>query len=213
MMWKTALGLFCLMILLLLIPVRYRFRLEMWKVSVEIKALFGIVRKRMVMPRPGNARAEKKREEKEEMPDHKTDTALQEEEKKKKEDPEKKKTKEKPSVFRQIQFAVNHGLAEEIIKAFFSLFKHSKPREWRIFGEFGTGDPMTTGVVQGTTLAFLPEITEEVEWKYLEPAYKIKGEGRGRIIPVYAAFIILRLAVSKPVRQFWRYRQGGMKDE
>ena len=210
MIWKAALGLFCLMILLLLIPIRYQFRLEMWKVSVEIKALFGLVRKQIIMPRPENARAEKKREEKEEIPDHKTDTALPEEEKKKKEDPEKKK---KPSVFRQIQFAVNHGLVEEIIKAFFSLFKHSKPKKWRVFGEFGTGDPMTTGVIQGTAVAFFSEITEEVEWKYLEPAYKIKGEGRGRIIPVYAAFIILRLAVSKPVRQFWRYRQGGMKDE
>ncbi|MDU5282544.1 MAG: hypothetical protein E6164_08240, partial [Dialister sp.] len=119
----------------------------------------------------------------------------------------------KPSVFKQIHFAIHNGLAEEIFKTVYSLFHHSKPRSWCIYGEFGTGDPMTTGLTEGMAHAFLPDITESVVWKYLEPSYKIKGKGRGRIIPLYAIYIILRLAVSQPARRFWRYRQGGMKDE
>lgn len=224
MVWKVVLGLFCLIFLLLLIPVRYQFKLEMWKISVEIKALFGAFSKEVVIPGGGNDKAEEKRkqtEENEKIPDLEREsiTPAEKENKeinqgiKKPAEVKEKKSKEKPSVFKQIHFAIDNGLAEEIFKTVLSLFNHSKPRSWSIYGEFGTGDPMTTGLTEGMALAFLPDITESVVWKYLEPSYKIKGKGRGRVIPLYAIYIILRLAVSQPARRFWRYRQGGMKDE
>ena len=224
MVWKVVLGLFCLIFLLLLIPVRYQFKLEMWKISVEIKALFGAFSKEVVIPGGGNDKAEEKRkqtEENEKIPDLEREsiTPAEKENKeinqgiKKPAEVKEKKSKEKPSVFKQIHFAIDNGLAEEIFKTVLSLFNHSKPRSWSIYGEFGTGDPMTTGLTEGMAHAFLPDITESVVWKYLEPSYKIKGKGRGRVIPFYAIYIILRLAVSQPARRFWRYRQGGMKDE
>lgn len=224
MVWKVVLGLFCLIFLLLLIPVRYQFKLEMWKISVEIKALFGAFSKEVVIPGGGNDKAEEKRkqtEENEKIPDLEREsiTPAEKENKeinqgiKKPAEVKEKKSKEKPSVFKQIHFAIDNGLAEEIFKTVLSLFNHSKPRSWSIYGEFGTGDPMTTGLTEGMAHAFLPDITESVVWKYLEPSYKIKGKGRGRMIPLYAIYIILRLAVSQPARRFWRYRQGGMKDE
>ena len=80
-------------------------------------------------------------------------------------------------------------------------------------GEFGTGDPMQTGLLAGMAKAFLPEAAKNVVWKYIEPSYKLKGKGQGRIIPFYAVYIVLRLAASAPARQFWRYRQGGIHDE
>ena len=72
MVWKVVLGLFCLIFLLLLIPVRYHFKLEMWKISVEIKALFGAFSKEIVIPGGGSDKAEEKRkqtEENENIPD------------------------------------------------------------------------------------------------------------------------------------------------
>lgn len=228
MVWKVVLGLFCLIFLLLLIPVRYHFNLEMWKISVEIKALFGAFSKEIVIPGGGSDKAEEKRkqtEENENIPDAEREsiTPAKEENKeinreihqeiKKPAEVKEKKSKKKPSVFKQVHFAIHNGLAEEIFKAVLSLFNHSRPQEWRISAEFGTGDPMTTGLTEGMAHAFLPDITESVVWKYLEPSYKIKGKGRGRMIPLYAIYIILRLAVSQPARRFWRYRQGGMKDE
>ena len=226
MVWKVVLGLFCLTFLLLLIPVRYHFKLEMWKISVEIKALFGAFSKEIVIPGGGSDKAEEKRkqtEKNENIPGSERESITPAEEENKEINQEikkpaevevkEKKSKEKPSVFKQIHFAIHNGLAEEIFKTVLSLFNHSKPRSWCIYGEFGTGDPMTTGLTEGMAHAFLPDITESVVWKYLEPSYKIKGKGRGRMIPLYAIYIILRLAVSQPARRFWRYRQGGMKDE
>ena len=93
------------------------------------------------------------------------------------------------------------------------ILAHSMPRKWNFCGEFGTGDPMQTGLLAGMAKAFLPEATKNIVWKYIEPSYKLKGKGQGSIIPFYVVYIVLRLAASAPARQFWRYRQGGIHDE
>ena len=121
--------------------------------------------------------------------------------------------KKHPPLWKQLRFAIHNGLAENIFKAFAAVLAHSMPRKWDFCGEFGTGDPMQTGLLAGMAKAFLPEATKNVVWKYIEPSYKLKGKGQGRIIPFYAVYIVLRLAASAPARQFWRYRQGGIHDE
>lgn len=126
----------------------------------------------------------------------------------------KGKEKEKhPPLWKQLRFAIHNGLAENIFKALAAVLAHSMPRKWDFCGEFGTGNPMQTGLLAGMAKAFLPEAAKNVVWKYIEPSYKLKGKGQGRIIPFYAVYIVLRLAASAPARQFWRYRQGGIHDE
>ena len=125
----------------------------------------------------------------------------------------KGKKKKHPPLWKQLRFAVHNGLAENIFKALAAVLAHSMPRKWDFCGEFGTGDPMQTGLLAGMAKAFLPEAAKNVVWKYIEPSYKLKGKGQGRIIPFYAVYIVLRLAASAPARQFWRYRQGGIHDE
>lgn len=115
--------------------------------------------------------------------------------------------KKHPPLWKQLRFAVHNGLAENIFKALAAVLAHSMPRKWDFCGEFGTGDPMQTGLLAGMAKAFLPEAAKNVVWKYIEPSYKLKGKGQGRIIPFYAVYIVLRLAASAPARQFWRYRR------
>ena len=128
-------------------------------------------------------------------------------------DERKGKKKKHPPLWKQLRFAIHNGLAENIFKALAAVLAHSMPRKWNFCGEFGTGDPMQTGLLAGMAKAFLPEAAKNVVWKYIEPSYKLKGKGQGRIIPFYAVYIVLRLAASAPARQFWRYRQGGIHDE
>ena len=121
--------------------------------------------------------------------------------------------KKHPPLWKQLRFAIHNGLAENIFKALAAILAHSMPRKWNFCGELGTGDPMQTGLLAGMAKAFLPGATKNIVWKYIEPSYKLKGKGQGRIIPFYAVYIVLRLAASAPARQFWRYRQGGIHDE
>ncbi len=242
MIGYIVLGVLFLIILLLLIPVRYAFKLEMWKASVRIEALFGIFHKTFAFPeskkkQPAkeeiienesvkkieSAETEKDTEpvqsdikdgaNSEESENTKRAEEREEEEAEDKQEKEKRRKKKKPSIPEQIVFAFQNGVIEEVLKAALYILDHSFPRKWRIRGTFGTGDPMMTAVIEGMTIAFLPEVTKEVIWKYTDTAYTIEGEGRGRIIPLYIGAVILRLALSGPIRRFWRYRQGGMKDE
>ena len=150
--------------------------------------------------------------EPEKAPEEKTKENKAEKQKKLAEEGKGEKKKH-PPLWKQLQFAVHNGLAENIFKALAAVLAHSMPRKWNFCGELGTGDPMQTGLLAGMAKAFLPEAAKNIVWKYIEPSYKPKGKGQGRIIPFYAVYIVLRLAASAPARQFWRYRQGGIHDE
>ncbi len=222
MAWKIILAVLIVLLVLLLIPIRYRFSLEMWKASVTVRALFGLVSKTIIFPKP------KGKKKKENLPDEGTPAKIEEEQpieidretgrakeapadepERKAEEKQEKKQRKRPTLLQQIQFALENGAVEAVLKAAVAILAHSLPGRWKLYGEFGTGDPMVTGMLQGMTKAFLPGPTEEITWKYTESSYRIKGEGWGRIIPLYVIGIVLRLAVSLPIRQFWRYRQGG----
>lgn len=121
----------------------------------------------------------------------------------------KRETEEKKgaSLWREIRFAMGNGLAERVLHAAGKLLSHSFPRRCRIRGDFGTGDPMTTGIACGMAMAFLAQETKEIRWNYLEPVNTLSGEAKGRIIPLTMIYIAGRLLLSRPAREFWHFRK------
>ena len=115
--------------------------------------------------------------------------------------------KKGPSLWREIRFAMGNGLAERVLHAAGNLLSHSFPRRCRIRGDFGTGDPMTTGIACGMAMAFLAQETKEIRWNYLEPVNTLSGEAKGRIIPLTMIYIAGRLLLSRPAREFWHFRK------
>lgn len=111
------------------------------------------------------------------------------------------------SLWREIRFAMGNGLAERVLHAAGNLLSHSFPRRCRIRGDFGTGDPMTTGIACGMAMAFLAQETKEIRWNYLEPVNTLSGEAKGRIIPLTMIYIAGRLLLSRPAREFWHFRK------
>lgn len=239
MVLKICLGIIFFIFLFLLVPIRYHFTFERKGLAVTAEFFFGLFKKTVEIPKKKKETAAESEEEtgntsfagretaaaEKELPilpdKAKTEKASGEEaaekgktEKNKESAGQEKDGKKKhPPLWKQVRFAVHNGLAENIFKALAAILGHSMPRKWDFCGEFGTGDPMQTGMLAGMAKAFLPDATKNILWKYIEPSYKLKGKGQGRIIPFYAVYIILRLAVSTPARRFWRYRQGGIHDE
>ena len=111
------------------------------------------------------------------------------------------------SLWREIRFAMGNGLAERVLHAAGKLLSHSFPRRCRIRGDFGTGDPMTTGIACGMAMAFLAQETKEIRWNYLQPVNTLSGEAKGRIIPLTMIYIAGRLLLSRPAREFWHFRK------
>ena len=71
------------------------------------------------------------------------------------------------------------------------------------------GDPMPTGVLCGMVYSFLPKAAEEIRWNYVDKECTLTGKSEGRLIPLYVLYILIKLALSKPAREFWHFRQGG----
>lgn len=219
---KVFLGILAVILILLIIPIRYRFTFEMKKLTIRVAVLFDLYTKTIEIPKKKKKEIPESGEnisvEEETVLIEKKEPILLEEdgsraEEKFKEKDEEKKEKKKPPLWKQARFALRCGLVENIYQALSAVLFHSIPRQWDFWGEFGTGDPMETGMLAGMAKAFLPEATRNVVWKYVEPSYKLKGKGQGRVIPFYVVCIVLRLLASVPMRQFWRYRQGGIHDE
>lgn len=140
------------------------------------------------------AQAEEKAEVHERLPDAAEGQAEREE-------------KKGASLWREIRFAMGNGLAERVLHAAGRLLSHSFPRRCRIRGDFGTGDPMTTGIACGMAMAFLAKETKEIRWNYLQPVNTLSGEAKGRIIPLTMIYIAGRLLLSRPAREFWHFRK------
>lgn len=114
----------------------------------------------------------------------------------------------RPSLWAQLRFAVRNGLAEKAFSAASALLRHSFPGRWEARGEFGTSDPMHTGVICGLTRAFFCRETKDVVWNYVEPKTDLTISAGGRILPLYAVYIVLRLILSKQAREFYHFRKG-----
>lgn len=204
-------------LILLLIPIRYTVTLVRWRLILSVSVLFGLWRKRIELPSAKEetpppvemteepeedwmeetlAQAEEKAEVHERLPDSGEAAVERETEEKK-----------GPSLWEEIRFAMENGLAERVLHAAGKILSHSFPRQCCIRGDFGTGDPMTTGIACGMSMAFLAKETQEIRWNYLEPVNTLSGEAKGRIIPLTMIYIAGRLLLSRPAREFWHFRK------
>lgn len=202
-------------LILLLIPIRYTVTLVRWRLILSVSMLLGLWRKEIELPPTKEeplalaemteepeedwmeetlAQAEEKAEVHERLPDAAEAQAEREE-------------KKGASLWREIRFAMGNGLAERVLHAAGKLLSHSFPRQCCIRGDFGTGDPMTTGIACGMSMAFLAKETQEIRWNYLEPVNTLSGEAKGRIIPLTMIYIAGRLLLSRPAREFWHFRK------
>lgn len=204
-------------LILLLIPIRYTVTLVRWRLILSVSVLFGLWRKEIELPPAREeplalaemtkepeedwmeetlAQAEEKAEVHERLPDS-GEAAVERE------------TEEKKghTLWEEIRFAMENGLAERVLHAAGKILSHSFPRQCCIRGDFGTGDPMTTGIACGMAMAFLAKETKEIRWNYLEPVNTLSGEAKGRIIPLTMIYIAGRLLLSRPAREFWHFRK------
>lgn len=204
-------------LILLLIPIRYTVTLVRWRLILSVSVLLGLWRKEIELPPAKEeplalaemteepeedwmeetlAQAEEKAEVHERLPDS-GEAAVERE-------PEEKKGH---TLWEEIRFAMENGLAERVLHAAGKILSHSFPRQCCIRGDFGTGDPMTTGIACGMSMAFLAKETQEIRWNYLEPVNTLSGEAKGRIIPLTMIYIVGRLLLSRPAREFWHFRK------
>ncbi len=204
-------------LILLLIPIRYTVTLVRWRLILSVSVLFGLWRKKIEFPPAKEetpppvemteepeedwmeetlAQAEEKAEVQERLPDS-GEAAVERE------------TEEKKghTLWEEIRFVMENGLAERVLHAAGKILSHSFPRQCCIRGDFGTGDPMTTGIACGMSMAFLAKETQEIRWNYLEPVNTLSGEAKGRIIPLMMIYIAGRLLLSRPAREFWHFRK------
>lgn len=117
--------------------------------------------------------------------------------------------KKGPSYLSQVCFALENGLAERFLESLSLLISHGFPKTLEFKGGLGLGDPMPTGVLCGMAYAFLPKEAEEIRWNYVDKECTLTGKSEGRLIPLYVLYILIKLALSKPAREFWHFRQGG----
>lgn len=204
-------------LILLLIPIRYTVTLVRWRLILSVSVLLGLWRKEIELPPAKEeplalaemteepeedwmeetlAQAEEKAEVHERLPDS-GEAAVERE-------PEEKKGH---TLWEEIRFAMENGLAERVLHAAGKILSHSFPRQCCIRGDFGTGDPMTTGIACGMSMAFLAKETQEIRWNYLEPVNTLSGEAKGRIIPLTMIYIAGRFLLSRPAREFWHFRK------
>lgn len=204
-------------LILLLIPIRYTVTLVRWRLILSVSVLLGLWRKEIELPPTKEeplalaemteepeedwmeetlAQAEEKAEVHERLPDS-GEAAVERE-------PEEKKGH---TLWEEIRFAMENGLAERVLHAAGKILSHSFPCQCCIRGDFGTGDPMTTGIACGMSMAFLAKETQEIRWNYLEPVNTLSGEAKGRIIPLTMIYIAGRLLLSRPAREFWHFRK------
>lgn len=209
--------LFAAVLILLLIPIRYTVTLVRWRLTLQVSVLFGLWRKEAELPSAGEKLLPQVEMTEEPDMDWMEEALTQAEERAEdKERPsasreadayEEVDPKKDSSLWREIRFAMENGLAERVLHAAGKLLSHSFPRRCRIRGDFGTGDPMTTGVACGMAMAFLAQETKEIRWNYLEPVNTLSGEAKGRIIPLTVIYIAGRLLLSRPAREFWHFRK------
>ncbi|WP_416177644.1 hypothetical protein [Dialister sp.] len=230
-------GLAAFILFFLLVPVTYSLRFEKWKATLKIGFFFGLWRKEKGVAfhegeeEKGETAASfdkvEEGEESEQEPPIESETietgAMEEisagEEIPAEGNPTgsagpeqasgEPESSQEVSLWGQIRFALGNGLAEELLSAVNRLLSHSFPRQYHVEGALGLGDPMDTGMLCGLAYALLPGAALSIQWDYIEKVCTLKGNIRGRIIPLYVLYIALRLAASKPAREFWHFRQGG----
>jgi len=99
-----------------------------------------------------------------------------------------------------LKHVTNGALYEKLLLFTKRCYNHSKPRQFEIEGQFGTGNPYQMGLTAAALYSIWPEKMSRVELSYMEPAFRGSLDVRGRISPGVLAFYGTLFAVSKPVR-------------
>lgn len=122
--------------------------------------------------------------------------------------PEDKKVEEKaspkrkmPNISEVLGIVLNGDLFAALIKMLKRMYNHSKPRHCHIKGIIGTGDPAYTAFLQSFLYYEWHEMTDEIEFDYLEPVCKGSFTMSGKIYPAFMAWYGLCFVGAKPVRQ------------
>lgn len=162
---------------------------------------------------PGDEEVPEKKEKEEPVPTGSDEKGKGEEEisisHKDEEETPPPKEKAHPSYLAQFRFALENGLVERCLGSLSLLISHGFPQTLEVKGNLGLGDPMHTGILCGMVYAFLPKAAEEIRWNYVDKECTLEGTSRGRLIPLYVLYILIKLALPKPAREFWHFRQGG----
>ncbi len=180
-------GILCVLFLLTAIPIRYRIEIEGTEAAIRVSWLFGLVSKRFSGSDVG------KREETkcaETVSETKAPAA------------EEKRTKPAWKVF---FYALENGTVAIVFDAMRKILRHSRFSEYVLEGRAGTGDPMKTGILAGLALCCFPEC--RVEWDYVNRCTELVFRAKGRIVLLYILYVLVLLAMEKPVRQTVSYRR------
>lgn len=119
-----------------------------------------------------------------------------------------KKEANKPSIWEQIQFAWKCRFIHRSLQDIKNILIHSKPGYLNINGQFGTGDPMLTGIVEGVVKSVIPKSTENVEYCYIEKIIALNIVFKGCILPCVIIWILFKWFISKETRMFFKFREG-----
>lgn len=99
-----------------------------------------------------------------------------------------------------LKHVTNGALYEKLLLLMKRSYNHSKPRELRIEGEFGNGDPYNMGLIAAGLYSIWPSKMSEVELNYTERVFVGSFLMKGRIYPGVMAWYGALFALSKPMR-------------
>ncbi len=99
-----------------------------------------------------------------------------------------------------LKHVTNGALYEKLLLLVKRSYNHSKPRELRIEGLFGNGDPYSMGIIAAALYSIWPSKMSEVQLDYTERSFVGSFLMKGRIYPGVMAWYGFLFAISKPVR-------------
>ena len=179
---------FCLVLLLLAIPVRYRIEADGRQADFTVSAGFGLYRRRKI------CRYEELFGAREAEESAACETVSDKE----------MSGKETVSVdWNLLRYAIRNGTVRLVFAAVRKMIRHSLSSTWRLTGRVGLADPMETGMLAGLCAAFFPKVCPE--WDFCEPCADFRLYAGGRIFPLYLIFVFAELVGQAPVREILSY--------
>lgn len=99
-----------------------------------------------------------------------------------------------------LKHVTNSALYEKLLLLMKRSYNHSKPREARIEGIYGNGDPYKMGITAAALYSIWPEQMANVALNYTERAFEGSVFMKGRILPGVMAWYGTLFVFSKPMR-------------
>lgn len=108
--------------------------------------------------------------------------------------------------FALLKLSISTGFLKRTLMMAKRILYVSRPGKVRIEGEWGSGDPMMTGIVEGMIHAILPERVIGISFCYIDEVNTIHGKARGFIVPFAVLWIVGNWYFSNETRIFMRER-------